>query len=230
MAGSIRRQSKETWEVTVDLGRDPVTKQRRRRSFTVRGKKCDAERALTAALAQRDRGIDVSPANITVGEYLRRWLRDYATHNVAPSTLARYTGIVDHHLIPALGPIRLQELRPAHIQAAYARALAAGGRADGRQCGLAHRSVIQHHRVLREALRHAVEWQLLVTNPASAVRPPRAERHELRVLDAEEAAQLLVAAHGTSHYLLSTWRSRAARAWVSCSPFAGRTWIWTPVP
>ena len=90
MAGSIRRQSKETWEVTVDLGRDPITKRRRRRFFTVRGRKADAERALSAALVERDQGIDISPAKITVGEYLMRWLLDYAEQNVAASTLQRY--------------------------------------------------------------------------------------------------------------------------------------------
>ncbi len=44
---------------------------------------------------------------LTVADYLRRWLRDYAAQSVAASTLERYTGIVEHHLIPALGNLRL---------------------------------------------------------------------------------------------------------------------------
>ena len=72
MAGYIRRQSKSqsTWEVSVDLGRDPVTGRRRRLYLTVRGTKRDAERALAEALHQRDTGVDISPAKITVGDYL----------------------------------------------------------------------------------------------------------------------------------------------------------------
>ncbi len=106
MAGSIRRQGKESWGITINLGRDPETKRLRRRFFTVRGKKSDAERALTAALAQRDQGIDIAPAKITVAEYIRVWLRDYAEHNVAASTLQRYRGIVESHIIPTLGSRR----------------------------------------------------------------------------------------------------------------------------
>jgi len=139
---------------------------------------------------------------MTVADYLRRWLRDYAAHNVAPSTLTRYTSIVERHLIPVLGSLRLRDLRPAHIQAAYARFLAAGGRADRQPRGLAARSVLQHHRILREALKHAVHWQLIARNPADAVTPPQAQRREMRGLSAEEARLLLVAAEGIPYYAL----------------------------
>jgi integrase len=194
MAGSIRRRGKRTWEVAIRLGKDPVTGGYRRRFMAVAGTKRDAERVLTEALHQRDTGINVDPGKLTVADYLRRWLRDYAAHNVAPSTLARYTGIVEHHLIAQLGGLRLRDLRPAHIQAAYGRALTAEGRVDGRAGPLSARTVIQHHRILREALSHAVEWQLLARDPTTGVRPPQAEHHEMRVLSPEEARHLATGA------------------------------------
>ncbi len=52
-------------------------------------------------------------------------------------------------------------------------------------------------RRLREALHHAVRWQLLVVNPADAVTPPRPQRKEMSVLDAEQASSLLDAAQDT---------------------------------
>jgi integrase len=196
MAGSIRRRGKRTWEVAIRLGKDPVTGGYRRRFMAVAGTKRDAERVLTEALHQRDTGINVDTGKLTVADYLRRWLRDYAAHNVAPSTLARYTGIVEHHLIAQLGGLRLRDLRPAHIQAAYGRALTAEGRVDGRAGPLSARTVIQHHRILREALSHAVEWQLLARDPTTGVRAPQAEHHEMRVLSPEEARHLLEVANG----------------------------------
>ncbi len=200
MAGYIRRQGKGSWEVSFDVGRDPTTGRRHRRFLTVRGTKRDAERALAEAIHQRDTGVDFAPSKITVAEYLHRWLRDYAAHNVATSTLQRYIGIIEHHLIPALGSLRLRELRPAHIQASYGQSLASGGRADGRHEGLSAQSVLQHHRVLREALAHAVRWQLLTRNPADAVTPPHPQRQEMRVLTPEQARRLLEVAEG------SAWR------------------------
>lgn len=111
MGGYIRRRGRGSWELTIDLGRDPATGQRKRRFLSVQGKKRDAERALAEALHQRDTGIDITPGKITVADYLRRWLRDYAEGAVAASTFTRYTGIVEHHLIPALGWLKLAELR-----------------------------------------------------------------------------------------------------------------------
>jgi len=191
MAGSVRRRGKGSWEVAIRLGRDPVTGRWRRRFITVRGAKRDAERVLAEALHKRDTGVDVAPGRLTAAEYLRRWLRDYVSHNCAPSTVIRYTGIIERHLIPRIGALLLRDLRPAHIQAAYGEALAPGGRLDGKPGPLSPRTVLQHHRVLKEALSHAVEWQLIARNPADAVRPPHFRRREMRVLSPEDARRFL---------------------------------------
>ena len=89
MAGSIRRRGANTWELTVDLGRDPVTGRRQRRFESFNGTKKAAQQRLTELLSTRDRGIDIQPTKLTLGEYLARWLTDYAAVSVAPSTLAR---------------------------------------------------------------------------------------------------------------------------------------------
>ena len=94
MAGSIRRRGKHSWEVAIRLGKDQVSGRYRRRFMAVVGTKRDAERALAEAIHLRDTGIDIQPERLDVAAYLRRWLRDYAVHNVAAATLVRYTAIV----------------------------------------------------------------------------------------------------------------------------------------
>ena len=103
--------------------------------------------------------------------------------SVAPSTFQRYEQIV-RRLEPLLGSLRLQELRPAQILESYARLLAEG---------LAVRTVLHHHRLLRLALKHAMQWQFLPRNPADAASPPRPERTEMRALNAAEVHRLLEA-------------------------------------
>lgn len=181
MAGSIRKRGKDSWELRIELGRDPVTGKRKFRYQSLHGNKREAEQALTDALHRRDTGNDVAPTKITVSEYLERWLRDYAKVNVAPSTYHRYEQIVDR-LRPLIGSRRLQDLKPAHIQAAYGSLLGEG---------LAARTVLHHHRVLREALHQAMRWQFMTHNPADAVTPPRPARTEMRALDATEVHALL---------------------------------------
>lgn len=191
-----------TWELTFDLGPDPVTGERTRRFVSVKGKRREAERVLAEAIHQRNTGIDVAHGKLTVKQYLNRWLKDYAATNVSTATLVRYNGIVANHLVPAIGGIQLSELRPAHIQRVYAEALSAGGRKDRRGGALSARTVLQHHRVLREALAHAVRWQLIARNPADAVAPPKPARHEMRVLNRTEAQALLAAGGDDPLYCL----------------------------
>ena len=115
--------------------------------------------------------------------FLERWLSDDAAVHVAPSTLARYRQIVGR-LTSLLGALRLQELRPAHVQDAYARLL---------DDSLAPRTVLHHHRVLHKALQQAVRWQVLARNPTDVVTPPRPEHAEMRALRPEEVRVLLAA-------------------------------------
>jgi integrase len=50
------------------------------------------------------------------------------------------------------------------------------------------------HVLIKSALAQAVKWEMLGRNPADAVKPPKVERRQMRVLDAEGAITLLEAA------------------------------------
>lgn len=183
-SGRVVERSPGRWQVTVELGRDPVTRRRRRRRFAVHGSRRDAQRALTEAMAARDLGIDVNPSGVLLEDYFDRWLDEHARLKVKASTLGRYRQMAER-LKPFLGALALRDLRPAHIQRAYAELLGEG---------LAGRTVLHHHRLLKQALKQAVRWGLLAGNPADAVTPPRAERREMRTLSAEDVARVEAAA------------------------------------
>jgi len=73
----------------------------------------------------------IEPTKTTVGGFLNRWLRDCAETNTVPRTAERHKQMVDLHLIPNLGYIPLQQLRPNHLQTFYAKSLK-DGRVDGK--------------------------------------------------------------------------------------------------
>lgn len=198
MKGSIRRQGERSWEVRVYLGRG-ANNRKLYRSHTVRGTKKDAERELARLVTQIHSGEYVEPNRMTTGEYLEKWLADYAKANVTAKTFERYEEMVKKHLTPALGHIRLAKLAPLHVQAYYTEALQKGRR-DG-SGGLSAKTVLHLHRLLREALQQAVRWQLVVRNVADAVEPPRPVRKEMRALDEGQTARLLEAAAGTRLFL-----------------------------
>ncbi len=60
MKGSIRQRSAGTWELTVDLGRDPIGR-RRRKYHTVRGTDAQASMSEITTDGSIDSDITVSP-------------------------------------------------------------------------------------------------------------------------------------------------------------------------
>lgn len=193
MKGHIRERGPGTWAVVIQVGHYDNGRPRYK-WHTVKGGKRDAQRELNRLLAEMQAGAYVEPSKLTVAQYLDRWLADYARTNVSAKTYEGYEEFVRVHLAPALGRHPLAKLRPVDIQSYYAEKLRSGRR-DGKG-GLSPRTVLHHHRVLREALQQAVKWQLLARNPADAVEPPRPEGKEMPVLDAAETASLLQAAEG----------------------------------
>jgi integrase len=196
--GHIQRRGKHSWRLKFEKG----TAEDGSRLIgyeTVRGTKKSAQERLTEILGTVNKGTFVEPTSMTVGEYLKQWLNDVARHSVSAKTYERYSEIVVKHLIPALGTTKLAKLMPLEIQAYYSQALTAGRR-DGKG-GLAPRTVLHHHRVLCEALKQAVVWRMLVSNPAESVKPPQPAAAEIEVLLDDDLHKVLRTAKTTRSYM-----------------------------
>ena len=199
MKGHIRKRG-NNWAVVIELPRDSVSGKRKQKWIPVKGTKRDADRKLREVLHTMDNGAYVEPKKISLGEWLRQWLKDYVSIHTTMRTQESYRSIIERHLIPALGTIRLAELIPQHIQSYYARALSEG-RADGNG-GLSARSVVYHHRILSKALDYAVRMGAIARNVTSVIDPPRVARVKMATLNIDEIARFLDAAIDTSFYVL----------------------------
>jgi len=200
MKGSLRQRSKGSWEITIDIGRDPQTGRRLRHFESAKGTKKDAQRRLYELLYSLEQGAYVKPKRITLAEWLERWLSSYVLTNCSPRTVDSYRSEVHAHIIPSLGAIPLTQLRLEHIQSYYAHALAQG-RMVG-QGGLSARTVLYHHRILSEALSHAVKASLLIRNVADIADPPRPKRKNMATLSASDIPVFLQATRETPYYVL----------------------------
>ena len=142
---------------------------------------------LAKVLSDRVEGIVYDDENMTVGEYFDVWLKGSVRGSVRQSTYDRDASLVNNHLRPALGGIRLKKLSAAHVQSFY------GDRLDH---GLSPSTVHKMHAILHKALSQALKWHMVPRNVTEAVRPPRPAPKEMRPLTSEEAPRLLQAAHG----------------------------------
>jgi len=140
----------------------------------------EAERLRQQLVEARE--LDLDPTRQTLADYLRSWiagLRDARHERIRPTTLDHYTLIVERHIIPALGAVKLSALTARRVQAWLD--------ADPGSA----RTVHHHHAVLRRALNVAVRHRLLAWNPATAVELPDADDDKADPLTLEEARALL---------------------------------------
>ena len=179
MKGHLRKRSPGHWAIVIDM-RDGQTGKRKRRWHSFAGTKRQAQDECARLLTEMKNGTSVDPTRMTVAAFLERWI-EHMQGQVSPRSHERYAELCRKNIAPLLGGLSLTKLQPAHISAAYAKALASGRR-DG-SGGLSARTVTHMHRVLREALQQAVRWQLLGRNPADAVKPPKIERKQLNTYD-----------------------------------------------
>jgi integrase len=180
----IVKRGKETWQVRIFLGRD-INGKTRFFNQTVKGKRKDAERLETKKKSEIDTGIFVEHSKITVDEYLNKWFEVAARPRLRARTFEDYVDYMKRYVRPMVGRKRLESLKPLDLQLLYTTML---------ENGLSGRTVRYAHAVLSSALKQAVKWQLIHTNPASMVDLPKIQRKEMRVLSVAECAAFLNAA------------------------------------
>src|SRR5215212_2846659 len=79
----------------------------------------EVDEKLTKAKARRDDGIVFDADNLTLGNYLDRWISHSVRVKVRQRTWERYKHIVRVHLKPALGRVKLKNIAPTHARALY---------------------------------------------------------------------------------------------------------------
>lgn len=134
--------------------------------------------------SQLDAGVDLAKADTTITEYLKEWLSTKSME-IRPKTYDQYKGIINRHINPNIGRIKLKDLRPDQIQVLYNKKL---------RDGTSSRTVKMIHSVLHCALNHAVKMGLIGRNPTDAVTKPRLRRKEMKVLDDNQARTFLMSA------------------------------------
>lgn len=190
--GSIRKHDRDSgvrYEVVVDLGADPVTGRRRQRTKSFKTKR-EAQAALTAWLAEVDKGTVVDRSTQTVAEMMQYWLDTHARSRLRAKTVFDYEHTIARHIIPTLGSLPVQKLTPERLQTFYSDKLAEG-------CGV--RTIRLCHLHINQALKQAVKMGLISRNVASLVTQPQSAPREMRVWDTAQAQAFLAVAHKSTY-------------------------------
>ena len=192
--GSVKQAANGTWFYVVDVpSATGERKQVRKRGFETKKAANAALKALHNAVAS---GVRVDPTRITVGEYLCDVWLPQIEGQVRPSTIATYKLLVETHIKPKVGAVRLQQLDRATV-AAWVAGLS--------KAGAAGKTVRNIFGVLNKALTDAVELELIGRNVAAGLKalPPRSQPTP-RAWDVEQLGVFLAGMAGDR--LAAMWR------------------------
>jgi integrase len=181
--GSIHRRKGGGWCAQYTV----YTAKGRKRKTLYGRTRAEVAAKLSKALSERESGIHFDAGNLTLEDYLDRWLIVSVQDTVRQRTWERYEQIARLHIKPALGKLRLKALTPTHVRSLYREKL---------DTGLATRTVQYIHTTLHKALKDAVADALVPRNVTEGIKAPRPKRKEVNALSADQVQMFLSMARG----------------------------------
>ncbi|MDL2253003.1 site-specific integrase [Ruminococcaceae bacterium OttesenSCG-928-I18] len=172
--GNIRKRPDGRWEARYTVGRDPGTGKQIQKSVYGKSEN-EVVKKLQQVHVDLENGEYIDPIKMTVEQWLNIWADNYIGH-LKPRTINIYKSHIRIHYIPALGAVKLQNLKPPMIQSFYNK-LEKGDKP------LSAKSIKNIHGVLHKAMEQAVEVGYLKHNPTQSCKPPRAKKVEIKPLD-----------------------------------------------
>ena len=197
MAGSIEKTGKNSYRLTVsecfDLNGRPMIHRK-----TIHGTKKEAEIELAKFVTEVQNGLVIDGKSLKFSEFVDVWKRDYGSKELAPTTYKRYCRMLETRILPYFGHFYINKIRPTDIMKFYdllekdtQLVRKKGNNGLKTKKPLSGKTILEHHRLLRAMLHRAVYWQLIVSNPAEPVQPPRAKKPKRRSYDDEQTKILL---------------------------------------
>jgi|GEM_PF-1987054 len=197
MQGHIRQRGANSFELRWYAGVDTETGKKRYETTSVKGTKRDAERELRRIITAIDSGTYVAPDNLTVADGFERWLR-HKTNRVAHKTYQEYERIVRNYLIPSLGKLKLERIKPTHIEDYLNDSYSKGGRNSQ---GLSHETLKHHRSVLIQVFDYLLDMELISRNPAKRIEVPGESTFKAQRLPLADVIKVLKAARMWKYYI-----------------------------
>jgi integrase len=205
--GSIRQRSDGRWEGRYAAGYDILTGKRITKSVYAQTKtECAAKlaRAISENSAPYYRA-GIGYENRPLADWCRFWFETYCKPSLRPNSVNSYTRVLEKHIIPFLGGIKLSRLSSMQVQQ-MCHELKERGRLnqDGTRANkpLSAAYVRHIHGVLKSCLQQAVADRIIPFNPCENSRLPRRQKKKMVILPLEKISAYLQTAEQMGVYPL----------------------------
>lgn len=185
---TYRKTNSGKYEFFVEIGKDPATGKRKRKSKTFDRVK-DGRKWVRDTKRKLEKGILITAKKMTFQEFCKKFIKDYAEPNLSPTTLDGYLSIINNHLIPSFGAANMKDIKAIHIDQ-YINKKRKKGRLNG-SGGLSERTLLHHFRLISKILYQAQKWDIIEVNPIVKAEAPSPPKKEAKAYTKEQLKSLL---------------------------------------
>ena len=138
----------------------------------------------------QDMGGDVNRRGLS---YIatKKLVTDFEKKNWTKKFLSKMTGLDINTVYNILKMVPVAEQTAEKACGALGLSFVKGFQSSKPLKGLSNKTILHHHRLISSILNQAVYWQVIPSNPAARVKPPKVERMEAKYLDEKQTAKLL---------------------------------------
>lgn len=178
--GSVTEYRKGHYRAFLDLGKDPATGKRIRKTFTG-SSKAEVIAKLNKAKYEKQEGILIITKKTPLALYCTHWL-SVKKPNIRGGTYTIYKYLVEDYIRPQLGHLPIDEVSIIDLNNFFSK------------LDIAQSSKVRLKSVLYNIFKLAVKEQLLVSNVTELLDPIKNPMKEVKAISVEELHKLLATA------------------------------------
>lgn len=192
IGGSYEKRGEDSWRLVVSGGSDPATGKRIKYQKTIKAPdEKTVKKELAKFIALIDSGKYRPASSMRLEDFIIDcWWPDHVKVNLRPRTQENYKVLTNSRIIPQLGKLRLDKIKPPQLLSFYSSLREEGSRLD-KKGSVSAASVMKYHHILSSILNCAVTWGYIDENPASRVKPGVSPKPKTFTLDEEEIQRFL---------------------------------------
>lgn len=139
--------------------------------------KKEAETDLKIYQAKSELNQIIPVSNLTLKDYILKWFEQHKKM-LEPNTINGYNTNICNHIIPAIGNIKLKDLKPSTLENFYVSLM--------EEKGLSAKTVKYVHNVLKIALKSAVDNKLIDDNVCLKAKTPKVPKFKGELLSQKQ--------------------------------------------
>jgi integrase len=188
--GSIRQRGKDSWELTVSLGKGSDGKYKKRTKNIKAKNKTQAKELLRQFIYEVETGQSTNLGNIYFIDLVNLW-RQKHKNNLAIRTQQGYESNLKLRILPFFGHMKVSNIKKLHVQNFFDELKGNYVRIDGKEKKLSNSHINNHHILLGSIFSFAIDRDYIKESPIKGIKKLKSEKKCKNVFQKQDIVLLM---------------------------------------